>query len=164
MLEFGTQAQSFMGFPTISFPTIDTRHVETVHARFAVLNVRTPTNMPVEAQKVYDLLNSDLFKNLRVSTFNVQYDLNVICSRMVSALKVVGYELDLEAVQVKHPIEEANVHSILHKRLVDLDADRAIAFTSITSSDWSSGQYFASELGARDVHTVKVKGQVLCTD
>ncbi len=147
-----------MGFPTVPFSTVDTRHIEFVHVRFAVVNISLLDDKFLDPQEMFNLLDSSLFKNLRVASFNVQYDLNVICSRIESALKTLGIDCEIAAAKMLGEIPKSNVHVIEHRHKFDTVLDRSVSLTSVASSDWSSGQQYIGEVCADVIETTTVIG------
>lgn len=151
-----------VGFPTVQLPTVDTLSNGVIHVRFAIVNFVAIEPDYLDAQRVYNLLNSDLFKNLRVATINVQYDLNVIASRIETTLRAIGLSGVVLAEQMKEPIEYCKVHHMTHKDRFEVYADRSISLTSREASNIESLTEFSTEVRAYQVYSDFVQGNSTC--
>lgn len=151
-----------VGFPTVSLPMIGTLSNTHVHVRFAVVNFSAIEPDFLDAQQVYDLLNSDIFKNLRVASINVQYDLNVIASRIETTLRAIGLSGVVFAERMEEPIEYCKVHHMTHKDRFEVYADRSISLTGRDVSNIESLTELSSEVRAYDVYTDFVRGNSTC--
>lgn len=156
------EVHTMVGFPTISFPVIGTIHDEIVHVRFAIVNFSTLESDFLDAQCVYDILNSDIFKYLRVTTINIQYDLNVIASRIETVLRTIGLNGIVLAEQLSEPVEYCKVHHMTHKDRFEVFADRSISLTGIGVNTIESLSELSTEVRAYAAHADFVRGNSTC--
>lgn len=142
-----------VGFPTVAFPTVGTRHIEMCHVRFAVLNAHTLEPKFQDAAQVYKLLDSELFKHLRIANINVKYDVNVISSRIETALKQVGLTCTIEADVLDKEVEYCKVHCMKHKTPFDVYGLRPVSLTCKKASELASAISFRDEVDAYDIES-----------